>query len=177
MSKILFTLKNLSPYGAPKVVSRHAAALAAGGHEVTIVVGDAATSETGSLESELERSGVVVLNQLGLFDQGPSHGFVQVRRLLRKLRPDVVISSQLRDTPMVMFAAGTLKIPAIALAQNPLRFTGQSLVAKLKSRVYLESINWNAAKVVAVSDFVKDHLREKSRLAARQIVTVQNGFD
>ncbi|QDV63122.1 glycosyltransferase family 4 protein [Crateriforma conspicua] len=177
MSKIVFTLKNSRPYGAPKVVCRHAAALASRGHQVTVVVGEEAACESGSLESEMARSGIAVSNQPGLFDNGIGRGVMLVRSLLNELRPDIVISSQLRDTPPVMIAAGISKTPAIAVAQNPLRFPGQSIVGRLKSRVYLESINWNATHVIAVSDFVRDHLRAKCRVADQRIVTVQNGFD
>jgi glycosyltransferase involved in cell wall biosynthesis len=196
---IVCFIYSLGPGGAERVMSILASAFVSRGHKVTIVTYDEGRPSFFPLHPEvtvqkLRLSGGSMLKRIGNhFRRIPTF-----RHVIRKTRPDIVISFMNRTNVLVLMAAIGLNIPVIVSERNDPRKYGpgfpygylrswlyrNAMVVVVQSKGIAEWFKQMSERVVVIPNPVKTYKANKNSEDRRtQIIiavgslTRQKGFD
>lgn len=178
MSRILMTMIRPQSYGASRMAMHYALALTKAGHEVIVAyaVRVEDSMEQNSILPELRAGGVESLHVEGLARFGLPRTLTPLFTAARSLRPDVIISNNVRDAPAAMQTARRLNVPGIVFAQVLPRFGGLPGIRHLKTWLYRYTLRRNATHVVCVAPGVAKDLIENGGLDAASASVVLNGI-
>ncbi|XHR28872.1 MAG: glycosyltransferase [Chthoniobacteraceae bacterium] len=105
-----------------------------------------------------------------------THGFDlaacrSLYRLIREKHIDLVHSHLYHAGIYSRIAAGFAGVPAITTEHNVYA------TFKLKRRIYNWLLSWKTARIVAVSDLVRDYVIRRDWVSPQKVTTIRNGLD
>lgn len=167
--------------GSQKVVVEICAGQVARGHEVWLAFGPIYGPE-GSLLHSAEQTGAALV-EVGSMRRAilPFHDYwcyLQLRRLIRKIRPDVVHTHSSKAGILGRAAAWKEKVPAVIHTIHGLPFNKRQHTVIHKIYVFAE--RWAANRchrIVAVTRAMRDSFQEESIGHPDQFVHIYNGLD
>jgi glycosyltransferase involved in cell wall biosynthesis len=175
MTKIGFTFSVNDFSGASKMGFEYAKRIVKLGNPLTVFI-EKSDSKNSLADKFLEIKGVKVVFVSGFNKVFSIYLVLQLAKLIRKNKIDVLVSMNQGDTKISSLSARLASVKYVAFVQNKRLFHGNYFLAFLKKYSYYFLLSFNAFKIICVSDSVKkQHLKNLVKLKKR-IVTVENGI-
>lgn len=163
--KVLYVITSLTMGGAENVVTNLADAIVARGHEVKIAY---LTGEASVLPSNPN----VEVISLGINDNKDFlQGYIKLRALVKRMRPDVVHSHMFHSNLLARLLRLTIKIPKVICTSHSTDEGGQLRMFAYRLTDKLANISTN------VSQEAVDSLISKTSIAKHRMISVPNGID
>ena len=174
-SSVVFTTATSGFYGSTRVVLRHAAALCNEGIRVTVLHNGGLEFDEDDvrLAQELRDVGADLVPVPGLTTWRVLLPWGPQRAAISGARPDVVLSSQVRDAASTGLLALLARTPFVALVQNHPNFSGRPLVRRAKGWAYRLALR-RAVRVICVAEHVAEVLQSDLEIDPDRIAVIPN---
>jgi len=164
---VMHVIDTGGPGGAETVFLQMATGLDPARFRSVAVVGD-----NGWLPEQLEKRSLVphILPAKGSFKIGY---LLALRRLARRCKIDVIVAHLYGSAIYASLLGRLMGVPVISVLHGQSDVAHSDRLAPLRSGI----VRKGSRKVVFVSEYLKDHLRPRLRLAETQCAVIPNGVD